>query len=70
MHTHPPPKWAFIFVLFFRDAKCATELNGWNIDFENSLVQYSARVLPDEAIFQKDHVRVSQLNAIHSETDP
>lgn len=33
-----------------RHPKCATELNGWNLDFENNLVQYNARVVPAEPI--------------------
>lgn len=36
------------------DEKCAGELNGWNLMFDDKLVQYDARVLPAEPIWQKD----------------
>jgi len=39
--------------VWYRDAKCKEELEGWNLAFENNLVRYSARVVPPEAIFQR-----------------
>lgn len=38
---------------FTRDQKCATELDGWNLNFEDRLLEYTARVLPPEKIYQK-----------------
>ena len=32
---------------------CASELDGWNLTFDDKLVQYDARVLPPETIIQK-----------------
>ena len=41
-------------LLFFSNPKCAAELDGWNLDFDQNLLSYPARVLPTEMIFQAD----------------
>ncbi len=43
-----------MWILFGRDKKSKEELEGWNLDFEDKLVQYSARVVPPEVIYQKN----------------
>lgn len=48
-----------------KDPKCAKELDGWNVNFDDKLVEYQARVMPPEAIYQKD----SQLNYRPHEAD-
>ena len=36
-----------------RDEKSRSELDGWNLEFNDKLVSYTARVLPAEKIIQK-----------------
>lgn len=45
--------WIGAFFLTYRDAKSSEELEGWNLEFDNKLVRYTARVLPAETIFQQ-----------------
>ena len=46
--------WSYKYSSSSSDEKCASELNGWNLMFDDKLVQYDARVLPAEQISQKD----------------
>ena len=46
--------------IFFSNDKCAAELDGWNLEFDQNLVSYSARVLPTETIFQANGSKVSR----------
>lgn len=48
-----------------QDPKCAKELDGWNLTFDDKLVEYQARVVPPEVIYQKD----SKLNYRPQEAD-
>ena len=47
-------------VCVYSNPKCAAELDGWNLEFDQNLVSYSARVLPTETIMQADGSKVSK----------
>ena len=37
-----------------RDPKSSKELSGWNLTFDDQLLRYTARVLPQEKIMQRN----------------
>lgn len=45
-------------IYFFSNDKCAAELDGWNLEFDQNLVSYPARVLPTETIMQANNSKV------------
>jgi hypothetical protein len=50
----------YILLFVFSNSKCAAELDGWNLEFDQNLVSYSARVLPTEVIMQAGGSKVSK----------